>query len=69
MNLVRYLNVDDVPKQYRNLYWLLSLGNDFSDRKSATLAIDTFQPSLRNTVRIAVYYEHDDSVLCYYVAP
>jgi hypothetical protein len=68
MNLVRYLNVDDVPKQYRNLFWLLSLGNEFSDRKSAALAVDTFQPSLRNTVRIAVY-ERDDSVLCYYVAP
>jgi hypothetical protein len=71
MNLIRYLTHKEVPSRCKHEYWLITYGNEFSDEKSAMIAINKLikvgnKPF--NTIRIPVYQAGGGKPIYYYTA-
>jgi hypothetical protein len=68
MNITRYSTEEVVPPQYTKWYHITTSGNEFSDMKSATMAINELiaEGVLVDTIRIAIYTTSTVNSLCYY---
>jgi hypothetical protein len=72
MNLTRYLTEEELPRQYTDKRWVYSLGNEFSDMKSATIMINKvamLHSVPIDTISVTVYPLHHGMALCCYTVP
>ena len=69
MNLTRYSTKSECPPECENQCWIISLGNEFSDMKTATSVLDVAvkRGLTANTIRISVFQKGSNQLLCYYV--
>jgi hypothetical protein len=70
MNLTRHSIKEDVPTRCENLRWLYTRGNEFSDEKSATIAINAMvaKGTPLYTICVSVYPTFHNPAICFYIA-